>query len=386
MADVIVIGAGAVGTAAALSLKETDPSLDVVVVEADYSYKYAATGKGTGGVRQLFTRPENILLSQVTLEAIDSWDTWGSVDGAPAPELGWQQNGYMFVAGPDDVDTLERNFRTQLDNGVVAEWIDKPGLAERFPEMHSDDMVAAVLSTRDGWLKPGVFFDVLRKKAAAAGVEFRVGRVQGLNHDGPVVKSVTLHSGETLHADAFVNAAGVNAPELAHELGVEIPVEPMRRHEHYIETGKDVSHLPFFKDVHGLAIHAFREGISVGLVDFDFPGGENFSIDPSDYTDRVLPATLERFDFGELTRRDSWIGLYDQNRFDGNMIIGNVPGKADNLLTACGFSGHGFMHALGVGRGLAELIIHGEYRTLDLSRMSYQRIIDGSYYGEEGVR
>ncbi|WP_449279012.1 NAD(P)/FAD-dependent oxidoreductase [Leucobacter sp. GX24907] len=386
MADVIVIGAGSVGTAAALSLKENDPSLDVVIVEADYSYKYAATGKGTGGVRQLFTRPENVLLSQVTLAAIDDWENWGSVDGAPAPELGWQQNGYMFVVGENDVDTLERNYRTQVDNGVVAEWIDKPALAERFPEIVTDDMVAAVLSTRDGWLKPGVFFDVLRKKAVAAGVDFRIGRVHSLNHDGPIVRSVTLHTGEVLTADAFINAAGVNAPELALQMGVEIPVEPMRRHEHYIETGNDVSHLPFFKDVHGLAVHAFQEGISVGLVDFNFPGGENFSIDPTDYTDRVLPALQERFRVGELTRRDSWIGLYDQNRFDGNMIIGNVPGRADNLFTACGFSGHGFMHALGVGRGLAELVLHGEYRTLDLSRMDYQRIIDHSYYGEEGVR
>src|SRR5690606_19147060 len=166
------------------------------------------------------------------------------------------------------------------------------------------------------------------------------------------------------------------------QVGMEIPVEPMRRHEHYIETEHDVSHLPFFKDVHGLAVHAFKNGISVGLVDFDHPGGENFEIDPADYTDRVLPALQERFSgFGTLTLRDSWTGLYDQNRLDGNMIIGNAPGTADNFFVACGFSGHGFMHALGVGRALAELAIHGDYQTLDLSNMGYQRVIDGERYG-----
>lgn len=386
MADVVVIGAGAIGTATALALKEADSSLDVTVIEADYSYRYAATGKGTGGVRQLFTRPENIWLSQVTLDAIDDWENWGSVDGAPAPELGWRQNGYMFVVGDADRADLEKNYETQLANGVVAEWIDQPELAERFPEIKTHDMVAAVLSTRDGWLTPGVFFDTLRKKARAAGVDFQNGRVLTVNHDGPIVRSVTTSLGETIGAKSFVNAAGALAPELAAQLGIQIPVESMRRHEHYVETGKDVSHLPFFKDVHGLAVHAHREGISVGLVDFDHVGGENFSIDPSDYTDRVLPALHERFDIGDLSLHHSWTGIYDQNRFDGNMIIGNVPGKADNFYTATGFSGHGFMHAVGVGRALTELVLHGEYRTLDLSRMGFQRIIDNQYYGESGVR
>jgi glycine/D-amino acid oxidase-like deaminating enzyme len=198
---------------------------------------------------------------------------------------------------------------------------------------------------------------------------------------------VRLNSGAVLTADAVINTAGVHAPELAANVGMQLPVEPMRRHEHYVETSADVDHLPFVKDAHGLAVHAFRQGISVGLVDFDHPGGEDFTIDPTDYPDGVRPALLERFSgLGQLTLRDSWTGLYDQNRFDGNMIMGNWPGHADNFYVACGFSGHGFMHALGIGRGLTELVLHGSYQTFDLSPMGYQRILDGYYYGEEGVR
>ena len=68
------------------------------------------------------------------------------------------------------------------------------------------------------------------------------------------------------------------------------------------------------------------------------------------------------------------------------MIIGNWPGRVDNLFVACGFSGHGFMHALGIGRALSELILHGEYTTLDLRRMNYQRIADEQPYAERGIR
>jgi FAD-dependent oxidoreductase domain-containing protein 1 len=387
MARIVVIGAGAVGCATALHLKEAEPSLDVLVVEPDYTYARAATGKGTGGVRQLFTRPENIWLSQYTLDAINDWDRWGSVDDAPAPELSWQQNGYMFVVGEQDHDTLEANFETQRANGVAAEWLDSSDLAERYPELVTSDLVAGVVSTRDGWLNPKVFFSVLKAKAEAAGATFITDRVVDITQTGSITRSVTLASGQIVSADAMINTSGVHAPELAAKVEMQIPVEPMRRHEHYIETGADVAHLPFVKDVHGLAVHAYRQGVSVGLVDFDHPGGEDFTIDPADYTDRVLPALAARFGgLGELTLQSSWTGLYDQNRFDGNMIIGNWPGHVDNFFVACGFSGHGFMHALGVGRGLSELALHGEYRTLNLSRMGYQRILDGRRYGEEGVR
>jgi glycine/D-amino acid oxidase-like deaminating enzyme len=127
--------------------------------------------------------------------------------------------------------------------------------------------------------------------------------------------------------------------------------------------------------------------LSVGLVDFNHPGGEDWTVDETYYSKAVAPALAHRLPrIGELTERQTWTGMYDQNRLDGNMILGNWPGHLDNFYVASGFSGHGFMHALGVGRGLAELILHGEYTTLDLGRMGYQRVLDNRPYPEEGVR
>lgn len=387
MSTVVVIGAGAVGCATALHLKTAEPGLDVVVVEPDYTYVRAATGKGTGGVRQLFTRPENILMSQYTLDVIEDWSHWGTVDGTPPPELGWRANGYLFVVGLDDIHTLAGSFETHQRCGVGAEWLERADLADRYPGLVSDDLVAGVLSPRDGWLNPKVFFAVLRAKGEAAGATFLTDRVTSLATAGAAVRTVGLASGGTIGVDAVVNAAGVHTTDLAALVGMGLPVEPMRRHEHYVETEHDANHLPFVKDVHGLAVHAYRDGVSVGKVDFDHPGGEDFTIDASDYTDRVAPAMAERFaGLGRLTPRESWTGLYDQNRLDGNMILGNWPGHLDNFYVACGFSGHGFMHALAIGRGLAELITRGGYQTLDLSRMGYQRVLDGQPYPEEGVR
>ncbi len=387
MPDVVIAGAGIVGCATAAHLLAVDPGLEVVVVEPDPTYRWAATGRGTGGVRQLFTRPENIALSQYTLDVIENWDRWAAVDGLPPPALDWRPNGYLFVAGERDVEELAANFETQCQHGVDAYWMEAAALAERYPQLHTEDLAGSVLSVRDGWLDPKAFFAGIRARVESQGAVFLTDRVVDFTLRGPVVESVLLESGPVLRADAIVNAAGTWAAELAERVSMALPVEPMRRHEHYVESNADLAHLPFVKDGAGLAFHPHRQGLSVGLVDFDHPGGEKFEVDHAYYRRAVAPALTHRLrPGGQLTLRKTWTGLYDQNRFDGNMIIGNWPGHVDNFFVACGFSGHGFMHALGVGRALTELILYGKYVTLDLQRMGYQRIVDDRPYPEHGIR
>jgi FAD-dependent oxidoreductase domain-containing protein 1 len=390
MADIVIAGAGIIGCATAVHLLEASPGLDVVLVEPDPTYAEAATGRGSGGVRQLFTRPENIALSQYTLEVIADWDRWAGADGAdgtPLPALNWRAGGYLFITGPQDIRHLAANFEVQRSHAVDAHWLEPGDLAARYPQLRTDDLAAAVLSPRDGWLDPSAFFAGVRAKAERLGAAFVTDRVAGFARTGTAIRSVALQSGRVLAAGAVVNAAGVWGPGLAAQAGMPLPVEPMRRHVHYLEPAAGFGHLPFIKDPAGLAVHPYRQGLSVGLVDFGHPGGENLAIDEDYYDAAVAPALTHRLPgTGQLTLRTTWTGLYDQNRFDGNMIIGNWPGHLDNFYTASGFSGHGLMHALGTGRALTELIIGGGYATLDLSRLGYQRIIDDRPYPEHGVR
>jgi FAD-dependent oxidoreductase domain-containing protein 1 len=81
-----------------------------------------------------------------------------------------------------------------------------------------------------------------------------------------------------------------------------------------------------------------------------------------------------------------WTGLYDQSRLDGNAVIGNHDGEHDNLYVAAGFSAHGFMHALGVGRALTEHLLAGRYETVDLTNLGYVRVATNEPYPELGVR
>lgn len=90
--------------------------------------------------------------------------------------------------------------------------------------------------------------------------------------------------------------------------------------------------------------------------------------------------------FGEIRLERTWAGHYAQNTLDGNMIIGCYSNGHENLLTACGFSGHGIMHAPAVGRALSELVLHGEYRTIDLTRMEFDRVLENEPYAEISIK
>jgi glycine/D-amino acid oxidase-like deaminating enzyme len=100
----------------------------------------------------------------------------------------------------------------------------------------------------------------------------------------------------------------------------------------------------------------------------------------------VWPALAQRIPaFESLKLKREWAGLYDENELDGNMILGNWPGRLENFIVACGFSGHGLMHAPAVGRAIAELVVHGRYETIDLARMGYRRVLDNEPYAESGI-
>ncbi len=66
---------------------------------------------------------------------------------------------------------------------------------------------------------------------------------------------------------------------------------------------------------------------------------------------------------------------------------GAAPGRRYlNIMTACGFSGHGVMHAPAVGRALTELVLDGGYQNLDLSRLGFERVLNGEPYPEVGIK
>jgi FAD-dependent oxidoreductase domain-containing protein 1 len=248
------------------------------------------------------------------------------------------------------------------------------------------DLGAGVHSPDDGWLDPHSALMGFRRKAAAMGTNFTTDEVAGLERSGNAVLSATLSSGEHVQAEHFVNAAGAWAKTICAMVGVDAPIEPLRRFEHYFESREPIEPLPYIKDLERLAFRPEGRGYSGGVPTLEEPRGFNFDVDARYFEAVVWPALAHRFpQFDESRCLSTIAGLYDQNDFDGNVIIGPGAGGLDNFHMLSGFSGHGLMHVPGCGRAMAELLVRGRYETIDLSRFGWQRLIDGTPLREQGI-
>ena len=99
----------------------------------------------------------------------------------------------------------------------------------------------------------------------------------------------------------------------------------------------------------------------------------------------IWPALAQRVPAFESIRPGrAWAGHYDMNLFDQNAIVGRAPGLANGWIAA-GFSGHGLQQAPAIGRGLAELIQHGRFLSLDLAEFCVERIVQNRTLRERNV-
>src|SRR5262245_12343281 len=384
-ADVVIIGGGAIGSAAAYFLRCHPRPCSVMVVERDPAYKLASTPRASGGVRRLFSLPENIALSNFSIPFFERFELDLAVDGEAAT-IGFKKGGYLFIVPPESVGILEQNFETQKANGVRVVWLDRGGLKSAFPSMVVDDLGAGVHSPDDGWLDPYSVLQGFRKKARSLGAVFIEDEVVGLETANHAVRAVRLKSGRRVEAEAVINVAGAWAKEVCAMVGWTVPIEPMRRYEHYFEAEEPIEPLPYIKDVNRLAFRPEGKGYSGGVPTLDEPRGFNFDVDHGYFARVVWPALAARFPQFERTKERSVMpGLYDQNEFDATPIIGPWSGQLDNFYLMAGFSGHGLMHAPGCARAIAELVLDGSYRTIDLTRFGWQRVVEHKPYAERGI-
>jgi glycine/D-amino acid oxidase-like deaminating enzyme len=384
-ADVAILGGGIMGSATAYFVKSLDPAASVCVVEPDATYALASTLRASGGVRMLFSCPENIEMSKFSRDFIRGFPETMAVEGRTAP-VDWVEGGYLFIVPPQGMAQLEANYETQRAHGCEVELLTPGALKARFPSMRVEDLGGGVHSLRDGWCDPNGLLQGFRRKAIARGVAYVEDRVVDLRRSAHAVDEAQLASGARLKAPTFVNAAGAWSAQLCAMVDMPLPVFPLRRFEHYFTAGNPIETLPYVKDLDRLAFRSEGRGFSGGVVDGNAPRGFHFDVD-HDYFERVVwPALAHRFPPFEAARcHRTWAGLYEQCELDGNPIIGNWRGRLDNFFVVTGFSGHGMMHAPAAGRAIAELIVHGAFATLDLARLGYDRVVRGEPYPEAGI-
>ena len=270
------------------------------------------------------------------------------------------------------------NWRVQTAHDVRVELLDRKGVKHRFPSMRVDDLDIAAYSPDDGYMDPYSVLMGFRRKAVSLGIKYLKDRVVDFEISGKLVTAVKLESGERLPGELFVNAANCWGPELCDKLGMKVPVYPLHRLTFYFEIRETLEAMPLTRHISkNVSFRPQGAGYITGNTKYDEPPGFNWDVDYNYFDEAIWPGLAERVPaFEALKVTGAWAGHYDQNSFDNNAILGPWTGRLDNFHIALGFSGHGLMQAPAVGRAMSELLLYGTYKTLDLSRMGYQRILE----------
>ena len=381
--DVVIVGAAVVGSAAAYFLMQ-DSSFrgSVLLLEQDLSFQHCATTRSLASIRHQFSTPENVRMSMFGTAFFRNAGQLLAVDGV-APDLAFREPGYLFLATDSGLAVLQANHRLQRAEGADIALLSPAELGARFPWLRFDDLKGAALGlSGEGWLDAHALMHGLRHKALALGAVLRQGRVVDvLRKPAGVagVDGVVLADGSRIGCGWLINAAGTGATTLARQAGVRLPVESRKRCVFHFTSPAKLPACPLVVDPTGLYFRPEGNGFLCGSApppDED-PECHDFEVPLHWFEERLWPALAHRVPGFEAARLHSaWAGHYDVNLLDDNLILGAHP-DVPNLLFANGFSGHGVQQAPAVGRALSELVVAGRLRTLDLSALGWQRVIDG---------
>ena len=378
-AEVIMIGAGIIGTSIAYHLAKLG-CRDVVILEKEADIGVGATAKAAGGVRQEFNQETNIKLS---LESLEFFKRFQEETGYPSDLY---QCGYLrFVSTEEELEELSSQVALQRQFGVEVSLISPDEAKKIVPALDITDILGATYCPTDGKVDP---YSVVQGYAYAArnlGVEiFREVEVIGVRvANGGQVRGVLTSEGE-VEAPVVVNAAGPYAGLLGKTVGLEIPVHPNKKQNFFTARTDEIrKDAPFIMDLHqGYGV--WREGLGLTLsgTDYDQPEGFDTTVDWS-FLPKLAERVVSRFPFMiDVGIRRAEAGLHPDTP-DQSPILGSVP-ELKGFYMACGLNSQGIMHSPAVGRLMAEYIL-GISCDPAISRLSLSRFQNGALQ-REGMR
>lgn len=387
--DVVIIGGAVTGSSAAYHLASNpDFAGKVLVLEKDPSYRKCASALSAASIRQQFSTAINIKISLYGIEFIRNIGDWLEVDG-DRPDIGFHEDGYLFLATEAGRDTLAENHALQVELGADTELLDPDGLAAKFPWLAVDDLAAGCFGrSGEGWFDGYGMMQAFRKKARALGIDYRPARAVAIEVANGRATGVRLEDGEVISAGTVINASGADGRKLAATAGIDIPIEVKKRMIFTFKAEDKIERCPLLIDPNGTYVRGDSDGFICGWAPYgerDPEVEDDFDVDWSLFEEDIWPTIATRVPaFERIKPGAAWAGYYDMCAYDDNVLLGAMP-EVPNLLLANGFSGHGLQQAPAVGRGLSELVTYGAYRSLDLSELSPVRIREGREVREKNI-
>lgn len=319
-------------------------------------------------------------------------------------------NGYLFLASERGAEQLHRNSILQNRLGAKNILLTSKKLKERFPWLNTDDIALGCYGLeKEGWFDPWTLLMGLKRRAVEYGADYVNGEVINFEFEAqPEIQVQGVPDGEyeatnsilvklddgtvkRINFATLIIAAGAqsgNVAKLARIgtgkglLSMPLPVEPRKRYVYTFKTqGENCPGLNTPLTIDPTSTYFRRDGLGGNYIvgrspDPDSePNCENMDVDYDYFDDVIWPKLAHRVPaFESLKVCGAWSGFYEYNTFDENGIIGQHP-YFHNLFVATGFSGHGIQQSPAVGRAISELILDGCFKTIDLTRLGFDRLV-----------
>lgn len=358
-ADVVIVGGGLEGAAAAWALSRRGVT-DVVVLERN-TVGSGMTGKSSGIVRCHYGVSSLAAMAAVGLEVFEQGEELFGTD------IGFRQTGYVVGVGEQNVESLRKSLAAQRAVGVDTEEIDKAEVAKLWPFADLTPFAAFGWEARGGYGDAYQTAQAFSTTARAAGVRVRQGAtVTELLIEDSRVTGVRLADGTEIGAGTVVVATGVWTRPFLAPYGVDVPIKVIREQIVMINPGVATGPVPVFSDLVSLQYVRPEVGGDILFGNSDLPSYADIDpADPNDYLNRATEAFVDvtvdkvgtRFPgFADAAISSSYAGCYDVTP-DWNPVIS--AGPLEGLVIAAGFSGHGFKIAPAVGQLVADIIVDG---------------------------
>jgi len=347
--DVAIVGAGVTGLSIAFHLGERGPG-SIVVYERK-GIGAGASGVQPGGVRQQWSTRLNCLMAR------DSLAFYLQIEERLSPRVnpGFRRCGYAFVAHESDTfERLREDVATQNAAGVPSRAVDAEELGELVPELEVAGVAGASFCQEDGYFdRPRSVIEAFAEAATRSSVVIAHADVRSIE---PVGSGWRLRLGDGTDAEAgqVVIAAAVETPGLLRPLGIQVPIVAENRWLFFSEPIAE-------RLLDPLVIALDRRLAAKQLADGRVLASDLSSSDADDRAadvmrSRVREAAVDLFPRFEYVALPLLVrGVYDVTP-DRQAIVGPVPGH-EGLYVAAGFSGHGFMMAPEIGRGVAAMVM-----------------------------
>ncbi len=374
--DIAIVGAGITGLSIAFHLAERDVG-SIVVYERD-GIGAGASGVQPGGVRQQWSTRLNCLMARDSL----AFYTQLEARLSPRVDPGFRPCGYIFVAHESETfERLREDVSMQNAIGIPSRIATAEELSALVPELEVAGVFGASVCTEDGYFdRPQSVVEAFAEAAGRLGVVVVQAAVRSIEPNGSRWR-LGLANGAHGEADDVIVAASVDTPSLLRPLGADVPIVAENR-------------LLFFSDpiaerlLDPLVVAVDRRFAAKQLADgrmltSDLSAPAAGDGDAETMRRHVKQSAVKLFPRFEYVALPLLVrGVYDVTP-DRQAIVGPVPGH-DRLYVAAGFSGHGFMMAPEIGRGVAAMVM-GEPSGETLLHLRPDRFESGNLAYESAV-